>query len=154
MTLYDIEKQLSQIMHAEDRNWLTAYRLLRTVSNEKLWKNQGFYSFTEWLKDFAVRNKISESVLWRNKHAGDILYSYCEAKGRDANKIRPEDREVRILTPGKLELAQKISKQQDGKDDLKCLVQLTDRIVDGKMSRNDLQDIYESVRESRSSNKK
>ena len=154
MTLYDIEKQLSQIMHAEDKNWLTAYRLLRTVSREKLWKQQGFFSFTEWLKDFAVRNKISESVLWRNKHAGDILYSYCEAKGKDATKMKPEDREIRMLTPGKLELAQKISKQQDGKDDMKCLVQLTDRIVDGKMSRSDLQDIYESVRGTRSSDKK
>ena len=50
--LESIEKQITDLISLDKKNWTNFYTLLKKVETEKLWEEK-YNSFTQWLKDFS-----------------------------------------------------------------------------------------------------
>lgn len=75
--LSDIEKQLMELFISERKNWVSIYLLLKIVDEEMLWRGS-YNSYTQWVKEFAVRSKVHESSIWHTKKMGSVYEKYSK----------------------------------------------------------------------------
>lgn len=140
LNLKEIEDKLEVLIKIEKKNWADFYLLIKQVETDELW--QGTYnSFTQWVKDFAVRTKTHESTIWYKKKAGEVYEKYAEMrkkKGLEVEEIR--DSKVSINS---LVILDKIDKYSPEKTE-----ELADKVFNREITRNDLHSIYKAVRPS------
>lgn len=134
-----IENQLKKLVEQDKNSWAKFYLLMKKVEDEELYKELDFKSFTAWLKDFAMKNKIHESVLWNKKKAGKVYESYMKTKQDQGVEVAPiEQANVGVDS---LVLLDKISKKNA---DLGA--ELTEKAVNKEITRADLRNAYKTVR--------
>lgn len=134
-----IEKELKHLVEQDKNSWAKFYLLLKKVEDQQLYKDLGLNSFTAWLKDFALKNKIHESVLWNKKKAGKVYERYAETKKEQGVEVAPiEQANVGVDS---LVLLDKISKKNA---DLGA--ELTEKAINKEITRADLRNAYKTVR--------
>lgn len=134
-----IQKELKHLVEQDKNSWARFYLLLKKVEDEQLYKELDFKSFTAWLKDFALKNKIHESVLWNKKKAGKVYERYAETKKEQGIEVpKIEDANVGVDS---LVLLDKISKKNA---DLGA--ELTEKAINKEITRADLRNAYKTVR--------
>lgn len=140
LSLREIENKLEVLIKIEKKNWADFYLLIKQVETEELWRGT-YNSFTQWVKDFAVRTKTHESTIWYKKKAGEVYEKYAsirKKKGLEVEKI--QDTKVSINS---LVILDKIDKYSPDKTE-----ELADKVFNKEITRNTLQDIYKAVRPS------
>lgn len=99
-SIQEYEQELITLVRTDKNNWSRFYLLMTEVEEKELYKdsadNSGtpFKSFTAWLKNFAIKNKVHESILWNRKKAGKVYVDYQEqqkAKGLEVTPIENTD---------------------------------------------------------------
>ena len=134
-----IEKELKHLVEQDKNSWAKFYLLLKKVEDQQLYKDLGLNSFTAWLKDFALKNKIHESVLWNKKKAGKVYERYAETKKEQGVEVAPiEQANVGVDS---LVLLDKISKKNA---DLGA--ELTEKAINKEITRADLRNAYKTIR--------
>lgn len=134
-----IEKELKHLVEQDKNSWAKFYLLLKKVEDEQLYKDLGLNSFTAWLKDFALKNKIHESVLWNKKKAGKVYEKYAETKKEQGIEVAPiEQANVGVDS---LVLLDKISKKN-----AELGAELTEKAINKEITRADLRNAYKTVR--------
>ena len=134
-----IEKELKQLVEQDKNSWARFYLLMKKVEDEELYKQLNLNSFTAWLKDFALKNKIHESVLWNKKKAGKVYESYVATKEKQGLEVAPiEDAEVGVDS---LVLLDKISKKN-----AELGAELTEKAINKEITRKDLRNAYKTIR--------
>lgn len=134
-----IQKELKHLVEQDKNSWARFYLLLKKVEDEQLYKELKFNSFTAWLKDFAMKNKIHESILWNRKKAGKVYERYAETKKEQGIEVAPiEDAKVGVDS---LVLLDKISKKNA---DLGA--ELTEKAINKEITRADLRNAYKTIR--------
>lgn len=134
-----IQKELKHLVEQDKNSWARFYLLLKKVEDEQLYKELKFNSFTAWLKDFALKNKIHESVLWNKKKAGKVYERYVETKKEQGVEVAPiEQANVGVDS---LVLLDKISKKNA---DLGA--ELTEKAINKEITRADLRNAYKTIR--------
>lgn len=138
--LADIEKQLIELFISERKNWVSIYLLLKIVDEEMLWRGS-YNSYTQWVKEFAVRSKVHESSIWHTKKMGAVYEKYSkqmEAKGLKVDNIKNTK-----VSANNLVVLEKISKYSPEKTE-----ELAEKIFKKEITKNDLEEIYRAVRPS------
>lgn len=138
--LADIEKQLMELFISERKNWVSIYLLLKIVDEEMLWRGS-YNSYTQWVKEFAVRSKVHESSIWHTKKMGSVYEKYSkqmEAKGLKVDNIKNTK-----VSANNLVILEKIDKYSPEKTE-----ELAEKIFKKEITKNDLQEIYRAVRPS------
>lgn len=134
-----IQKELKHLVEQDKNSWARFYLLLKKVEDQQLYKELKFNSFTAWLKDFALKNKIHESVLWNKKKAGKVYERYIETKKEQGIEVpKIEDAKVGVDS---LVLLDKISKKNA---DLGA--ELTEKAINKEITRADLRNAYKTIR--------
>lgn len=134
-----IQKELKHLVEQDKNSWARFYLLLKKVEDEQLYKELDFNSFTAWLKDFALKNKIHESVLWNKKKAGKVYERYVETKQKQGIEVpKIEDAKVGVDS---LVLLDKISKKNETLG-----AELTEKAINREITRADLRNAYKTIR--------
>lgn len=134
-----IQKELKQLVEQDKNSWARFYTLMKRVEDEQLYKELDFKSFTAWLKDFAMNNKIHESVLWNKKKAGKVYERYVETKKEQGIEVpKIEDANVGVDS---LVLLDKISKKN-----AELGAELTEKAINKEITRADLRNAYKTIR--------
>lgn len=136
--LDNIEKQITDLISLDKKNWTSFYFLLKEVETEKLWDSK-YRSFTQWIKDFSIRNKIHESILWQRKKAGEIYQKYSEIQKEKGIEVKPL--ETANVSAESLVLLEKITKT-----DKSNIGELAEKVFNNKITRQELRDIHNSIR--------
>lgn len=143
LRIREVEKQLEQIVSTDKQRWTHFYLLLKEVDENKLWEQEkGINSFTAWVKNFCVKNKVHESVIWARKKAGSAYETYRNiqmAKGIEVAPIADIN-----IAPESLVLVDKIAKNNHD-----ISAELMEKALNGEMSRDDLREAYKAVRANR-----
>lgn len=134
-----IEKELKHLVEQDKNSWAKFYVLIKRVEEEQLYKELNFNSFTAWLKDFALKNKIHESVLWNRKKAGKVYERYAEVKQQQGIAV-PNVEQANVGVDS-LVLLDKISKK-----DASLGAELTEKAINKEVTRADLRNAYKTVR--------
>lgn len=140
LNLKEIEDKLEVLIKIEKKNWADFYLLIKQVETDELWQGK-YNSFTQWVKDFAVRTKTHESSIWYKKKAGEVYEKYAEMrkkKGLEVEEIRDSKVSVNSLV-----ILDKIDKYSPEKTE-----ELADKVFNREITRNDLHSIYKAVRPS------
>lgn len=85
----EYEKELENLIKNDKNNWTKFYILMEKVEKEELYKQRNFKSFTAWLKNFALKNKVHESVLWNRKKAGRVYNEYLKLQAQRGVEATP-----------------------------------------------------------------
>lgn len=139
MDLLSIEKELTSIITKDKQNWTHFYLLLKQVEKEQLWKDN-FRSFTSWVKDFCIKTKTHESIIWSRKKAGEVYQSYVDVKRKEGIEVAPI--ESVTVAQDTLVLLDKISRKEPylGAD-------LMDKALSKEITKKDLQEAYKTLRD-------
>lgn len=106
---------------------------------EELYKELGLKSFTAWVKDFSIKNKIHESILWNRKKAGRVYENYQRVKEEQGVNIAPiEKADIGVDS---LVLLDKITNKNK-----ELGAELTDKAINKEITREDLRTAYKVVR--------
>lgn len=136
----EYEKELENLIKNDKNNWTKFYILMEKVEREELYKQRNFKSFTSWLKNFAIKNKVHESVLWNRKKAGKVYNEYQKLqsqKGIETKSI--EDLDVSMDS---LVLLDKIQKKAPA-----LAADLIDKTINKEVTRQDLRTAYKQIRD-------
>lgn len=142
--LVDIEKQLIELFISERKNWVSIYLLLKIVDEEILWRGS-YNSYTQWIKEFAVRSKVHESSIWHIKKMGAVYEKY--SKKMEAKGMKVDDIKNTKVSANNLVVLEKISKYSPERTE-----ELVEKIFKKEITKNDLEEIYRAVRPSKISN--
>lgn len=133
------EKQLETILNADKNNWSKFYILMKEIEEKELYKEVNLNSFTAWVKDFSLKHKIHESVIWNRKKAGKVYESYAKVQAEKGVEVAPlEEANVGVDA---LVLLDKISKK-----DANLGAELTQKALNREITRDDLRTAYKTVR--------
>ena len=143
--LADIEKELIELFISERKNWVSIYLLLKIVEEEMLWRGS-YNSYTQWVKEFAVRSKVHESSIWHTKKMGAVYEKY--SKKMEAKGMKVDDIKNTKVSANNLVVLEKISKYSPEKTE-----ELVEKIFKKEITKNDLEEIYRAVRPSTSTEK-
>ena len=142
--LVDIEKQLIELFISERKNWVSIYLLLKIVDEEILWRGN-YNSYTQWIKEFAVRSKVQESSIWHIKKMGAVYEKY--SKKMEAKGMKVDDIKNTKVSANNLVVLEKISKYSPERTE-----ELVEKIFKKEITKNDLEEIYRAVRPSKINN--
>lgn len=142
--LVDIEKQLIELFISERKNWVSIYLLLKIVDEEILWRGN-YNSYTQWIKEFAVRSKVHESSIWHIKKMGAVYEKY--SKKMEAKGMKVDDIKNTKVSANNLVVLEKISKYSPERTE-----ELVEKIFKKEITKNDLEEIYRAVRPSKINN--
>ncbi|MGO4993356.1 MmcB family DNA repair protein [Clostridium perfringens] len=133
------EKELETILNADKNNWSKFYLLMKEIEEKELYKEVNLNSFTAWVKDFSLKHKIHESVIWNRKKAGKVYESYAKVQADKGIEVAPlEEANVGVDA---LVLLDKISKK-----DANLGAELTQKALNKEITRDDLRTAYKTVR--------
>lgn len=138
MSLNDIEKELKDLVTKDKNNWTHFYVLLKDVEQHQLWKSN-FRSFTAWVKNFCIKTKTNESIIWARKKAGEVYQNYSNIQKEKGIEVEPITK-IKV-TPDTLVLLEKISRKSPelGAD-------LTEKALTKKIKRKDLREAYRTIK--------
>lgn len=136
--ILDIEKQLTDLINLDKKNWTHFYILLKKIELEKLW-HPNFNSFTAWVKDFSMKTKTHESIIWSRKKAGEVYQNYIEVQKKHGIEVAPIT-EVDIAQDT-LVLLDKISSKAPSLG-----AELTQKALNKEIKKKDLQEAYKVIR--------
>ena len=139
--LDNIEKQITDLISLDKKNWTNFYTLLKKVEVEKLWEEK-YNSFTQWLKDFSIRNKIHESILWQRKKAGEVYHKYSEIQKEKGIEVKPL--ETANVSAENLVLLDKIMRNSPSNS-----TELAEKVFNNSITGKELRQIHNSVRPTR-----
>ena len=139
--LENIEKQITDLISLDKKNWTNFYTLLKKVEIERLWEEK-YNSFTQWLKDFSIRNKIHESILWQRKKAGEVYQKYSEIQKEKGIEVKPL--ETANVSAENLVLLDKIMRNSPSTS-----TELAEKVFNSSITGKELRQIHNSVRPTR-----
>lgn len=139
LNIKELEKELVSIVNYDKQSWTQFYLIMKDIEEKELWKELGERSFTSWVKNFCIRNKVHESIIWNRKKAGKVYESYQKIKEKQGEQVPTiEDSKVSVET---LVLLDKINNKAP-----ELAAELTDKAINKEMSREDLRNAYKAVR--------
>ena len=139
--LEEYEHELEILVKNDKNNWAKFYLIMKKVEDEELYKLKNFRSFTSWLKDFSLKNKVHVSVLWNRKKAGKVYEQYQESQKEKGIKTKPiQDINVSMES---LVLLDKIQKKAPNLAD-----NLIEKTMNKQVTREDLRSAYKNIRDS------
>lgn len=141
--LVDIEKKLIELFISERKNWVSIYLLLKIVYEEMLWR-VNYNSYTQWVKEFAIRSKVHESSIWHIRKMGAVYEKY--SKQMESKGMKVEDIKNTKVSANNLVILEKIDKYSPEKTE-----ELVEKIFNKEITKNDLEEIYRAVRPSKKS---
>lgn len=136
--LKQVEQELTSIINLDKKNWTHFYLLLKEVEDNELWRDE-YHSFTQWVKDFAIRSKTHESIIWNRKKAGQVYLNYVENQRKKGIEV-PEIQNANVSADS-LVLLDKINKYNPQR----C-AELVDKVMNKGITKKDLREVYKSVR--------
>ena len=139
--LENIEKQITDLISLDKKNWTNFYTLLKKVEIERLWEEK-YNSFTQWLKDFSIRNKIHESILWQRKKAGEVYQKYSAIQKEKGIEVKPL--ETANVSAENLVLLDKIMRNSPSNS-----TELAEKVFNNTITGKELRQIHNSVRPNR-----
>lgn len=139
-SIKEIETELSNIVRQDKKSWTHFYTLMKEVEEQELWRAAGQNSFTAWVKNFCINNKIHESIIWSRKKAGKVYERYAEEQKKKGIKV-PSIESVNVPADT-LVLLDKISSKAP-----EIATSLTEKALNRELSRSDLREAYKSIRE-------
>ena len=145
-SIESLENELESLVKTDKNNWTRFYILIKKVEEERLYEQKNFKSFTAWIKNFAIKNKIHESILWNRKKAGKVYEKYQEEQARsgiETSKI--EDISVGMDS---LVLIDKIQSRAP-----EIATELIEKTLNKELTREDLRTAYKQIRGVTASNK-
>jgi len=137
-SLNKIEKELSSLIDIDKKNWTSFYVLLKKVEDLELWKDK-YKSYTQWIKDFCIKTKTHESIIWNRKKAGKVYESYMQVQKEKGIEVAPIE-EVKVSADS-LVLLDKINKY-----DNKVASDLVNKVINKEITKKDLREVYKSIR--------
>lgn len=136
--LRTIEKKLTSLIDLDKRNWTHFYILLKEVEEQELWKDK-YKSFTAWVKDFCIKSKTHESIIWNRKKAGKVYESYKKIQEKKGIEVAPIE-EVKVSADS-LVLLDKINRYDED-----VASKLVDKVINKEITKKDLREVYKSIR--------
>ncbi len=133
-----IEKELSQLLQIDKKNWVKIYELMKAVKAQSLWANT-YHSFTAWVRYLAKSNSTHESILWKRQKQGKIYEEY-EKRALQQNRIVPRMENLKV-SPDNFELIDKIAQSNEQIRD-----ELMDKLLKNEIQRRDLKRAWDTVR--------
>lgn len=137
-TLKTVENELTKLLNLDKKNWTHFYVLIKKVEDEELWKDN-YSSFTQWVKEFAVRTKTHESIIWNRKKAGKVYETY--QKIREQQGIETPSIEETNVSADSLVILDKINRY-----DQEVASKLVDKVINKEITKKDLREVYKSIR--------
>ncbi|MDM0813370.1 hypothetical protein QTI47_14990 [Clostridium perfringens] len=134
------EEELEDLVRNDKNNWTRFYILMEKVEKEELYRQRNFRSFTSWLKDFSIKNKIHESVLWNRKKAGRVYQQYQQLQAQRG--IETEPIENIDVSMDSLVLLDKIQKKAPALG-----AELIEKTMKKQVTRQDLRTAYKQIRD-------
>lgn len=134
------EHELEDLVRNDKNNWTRFYLLMEKVEKEELYKQRNFKSFTSWLKNFSLKNKIHESVLWNRKKAGRVYQQYQQLQSQKG--IETEPIENIDVSMDSLVLLDKIQKKAPVLG-----AELIEKTMNKQVTRQDLRTAYKQIRD-------
>lgn len=134
------EEELENLIKTDKNNWTRFYILMEKVEKEELYKQDNFKSFTSWLKNFSLKNKIHESVLWNRKKAGRVYQQYQQLQSQKG--IETEPIENIDVSMDSLVLLDKIQKKAPALG-----AELIEKTMNKQVTRQDLRTAYKQIRD-------
>ena len=134
------ESELENLIRTDKNNWTRFYILMEKVEKEELYKQRNFKSFTSWLKNFSLKNKIHESVLWNRKKAGRVYQQYQQLQSQRG--IQTEPIENIDVSMDSLVLLDKIQKKTPALG-----AELIEKTMKKQVTRQDLRTAYKQIRD-------
>lgn len=123
----------------DKKNWTNFYLLLKEIEDKELWKEAKYNSFTQWVKDFCIKTKTHESIVWNRKKAGRVYDSYVKIKEQQNIEVKSiNDSNVSVDS---LVLLDKINKYDEN-----LASQLVDKVINREITKKDLRELYQRVR--------
>lgn len=134
-----LEHELVEIVNKDKHNWTHFYLIMKEIEEKELWKEISENSFTSWVKNFCIKNKIHESIIWNRKKAGKVYETYEKVKReRGEEVISLEHANVSVDA---LVLLDKINKMSP-----ELATELTEKAINNEITREDLRNAYKTVR--------
>ena len=144
MDIVDIELQLKELVHSDQKSWVKIYELMQAVDDDKLYKND-YRSYTAWVNSFAERAGCHVSLLWNRKKAGKFYNEYfkrhTKVETSDSSPIPLKDIDV---SPETIILVEKVAgTNQEVADDL------LEKVLKGELGRKELSNAWGIVKAER-----
>lgn len=136
-----IEAEIKEILITHKRGWVRLYELISEVENQQLWKEK-HHSLTAWVRHLAEVAKVSESLIWKRKKAGEVYADY-QKRAQEKGSIVPNIEQVEV-SPDNLELVEKISQ-----GNLEIKDGLMEKVLQGDLKRSDLKNAWQTARDLR-----
>lgn len=137
--IIEIEKQLVDLINLDKKNWTHFYILIRRIETERLWAEK-FNSFTAWVKDFSIKTKTHESIIWSRKKAGEVYQNYINVQKKKGIQVAPL--EEANIAQDTLVLLDKISSKAPSLG-----AELTEKALNKEIKKKDLQEAYKIIRD-------
>lgn len=134
------EHKLEDLVKNDKNNWTKFYKIMEKVEKDELYKQKNFRSFTSWLKDFSIKNKIHESVLWNRKKAGRVYEQYQKIQAQRGIETAPIE-EINVSMDS-LVLLDKIQKKAPA-----LASELVEKTLNKEVTRQDLRTAYKQIRD-------
>lgn len=128
--LNEIERQLSQYLAADKKNWIHTYLLMSEVQDKELYAAQ-YRSYTKWVNHLADSLSIHVSTLWARLKAGKNYAEYA-ARAAEHGRTVPKIEEIDV-SPDSLNLCAKVAGKNAGEMD-----KLVDQVIAGDLTRDNL----------------
>lgn len=135
----EYENELVTILNSDKNNWTKFYLLMKEIEDRQIYKQLGLRSFTAWVKQFSIKSKTHESVIWNKKKAGKVYETYINVQKGKGVEVAPIA-EAKIGVDA-LVLLDKISKRDENLG-----AELTKKAIDNEITREDLRNAYKTVR--------
>lgn len=133
------ERAMVDIINYDKASWTKFYLLMKEVEEKELYKEANKSSFTAWVKDFCIKNKVHESIIWNRKKAGKVYENYQRVQKEKGIEVPPI--EETNISMDSLVLVDKIAKKAP-----KLGADLTEKAINKEITREDLRTAYKTVR--------
>ena len=136
--LNNTEEKLIILISTNKKAWVEIYILLKLIETKKLWLATN-NSFSAWLKTFAKRLKISESLLWHNRQAGKFYEEYLQ-RAKKKNIEVPPLRKLKVALEN-LNLIERIANQNTIIAD-----KLIENLIEQKINQKELKATWNTIK--------
>lgn len=136
--LTQLETEMETLLNVDKKNWVNFYLILRNVEENKLYKPE-YHSFTQWVKNFCMRTKTHETVVWTRLKAGKVYENYEKVKEKQGVEVKPL--EESNVSADSLVILDKINKY----DEITAS-KLVDKVMANDLKKSELRDIYRRLR--------
>ncbi|MCI5850362.1 MAG: hypothetical protein MR009_02235 [Sutterellaceae bacterium] len=135
--------ELEDLVRLSRDRWGVTYLLIRKAREEELWRSSGAMNFSVWMANLAKKSGMHSSELWKRYGAGKAYEGYVRREAA-AGRVRPA---VEDLTASSNTLA--LAFRVAGKEKPLLADELVTDVLDGKLTRNELNEAWKSVREAK-----